>query len=110
MNSGENFSARAISRPLIQHQGTDREGTDGDEGPSGKRPPDVRALLQDPCINSDSTSKAIDIVHRVVSLVNTRWRFIFLAMIATVSFGWYYCNNIILAISAMIYQLLWKEK
>jgi hypothetical protein len=90
MYARENSNARAISRPLILHQGSDRESTDGDEGPSGKQPPDAILCLQNPSINSETKSNPIDIVHHMVSFVNTRWRFLFLGMCASVSFGWYF--------------------
>jgi len=83
-----------MSRPLLYDHGNYGDMTLGDEGANSK-PPDgsVVGSKQSLCINSDDQAtkkqKIVPLGAQFTSFVFTRWRFLFLAMIASVSLGWY---------------------
>lgn len=89
MNARDYSNSRTISHPLIQIQGSDRESSDGDEGPSGKRPPDSSSLNQKQSLSNGARINPQNLAENIVSIVNTRWRWIFLIAVSAAAFGWH---------------------
>jgi hypothetical protein len=94
MSYQESSNRSKISRPLLHHQGSRRDGTLGEDGSSSK-PPDLVAKYPEPilCINRVETNekdlkKQLADGEKRKSFIQTRWLFVFLGMIAMVSIGW----------------------
>ena len=93
MSFSENSNASRISRPLLHDHGNFKDMTLSDDGGNSK-PPDGSVVLSQEslCINSEdlATKKNIEnpLGQQFTSFVFTKWRFLFLAMIASVSLGW----------------------
>ncbi len=92
MSYSESSNTCRMAKPLMHDHGNYKESTLSDDNGNSKPPDGVSKLTESLCINNSDAqqqSPKKSLGEQLTSFVLTKWRFLFLAMIASVSLGWY---------------------